>query len=118
MFTLNIDPSAQNLGLRIYSIGTGIQQAFICVFAALLIRFVFEVKRDASLERDWLSARRLVRMIAIVLSLISVSCLSVQERFTDMYTAAKLVSYYRILWWCILHRHPAYSDHGGLPVHL
>lgn len=72
MFTLSIDPSTQNQGLKIYSIGNGVQQAFICTFALLVWRFAVEARRTDSLDREWRDAKRLVRVMGVVLSLITV----------------------------------------------
>jgi hypothetical protein len=73
MFTLSNDPPTQNQGLKIYSIGNGIQQAFICAFALLVWRFNIVGRRGHSGDREWTGARRLLRAVWIVLALITVS---------------------------------------------
>jgi hypothetical protein len=72
MFTLSDSPSAINTGLKIYSIGNGIQLSFIVIFLCLVWRFFMNLKKIGDEELSG-KGRRLCLAIAISVGLIVVS---------------------------------------------
>jgi hypothetical protein len=87
LFTLSIDISTLELGLQMYSIGVGIQQVFILIFALLLWRFNRVLKRE---NGDWerqKGARRLLKLMIISLTFISVSPRNIEIPCKDQLTA-------------------------------